>query len=96
MPNAYFPVEVDYGDNTEGPALKLDDKCDLPMPVQRLVVQIFDINLMKRTLLEFEVTLLTILYSSVTFHTILHLLKIELFSYYTRLIKYIIRHIAHP
>lgn len=56
MPNAYFPVEVDYGDEKTGPSLALDEKSDLPLPVQKLILHIFDINVMKQTLLEFEVT----------------------------------------
>lgn len=57
MPNAYYPVDMDYGDDTDGPSLKLDEDSDLPIPVQKLIMLIFDINLMKKTLLEFEVTL---------------------------------------
>ncbi|XP_049866080.1 poly [ADP-ribose] polymerase [Pectinophora gossypiella] len=56
VPNAYYPIEVDYGDDPADvkQELKVDEKCKLPLPVQRLVVKIFDINIMKKTLLEFE------------------------------------------
>ncbi|KAI8428808.1 hypothetical protein MSG28_007474 [Choristoneura fumiferana] len=53
-PDAYYPIEVDYEDNTATADLKTDVDCKLPMPVQKLVMQIFDINVMKKTLLEFE------------------------------------------
>ncbi|XP_048485241.1 poly [ADP-ribose] polymerase [Plutella xylostella] len=55
VPGCYCPVDVDYGDDeASAKVLKADDKCKLPMPVQNLVLTIFDINVMKKTLLEFE------------------------------------------
>lgn len=70
VPGAYYPVEMDYGEDTnDAPSLKLDEKSDLPAPVQKLILQIFDVNLMKQTLLEFDVTLLTIR-STVTCHLV--------------------------
>ncbi|KAJ2939633.1 hypothetical protein O0L34_g14353 [Tuta absoluta] len=56
VPGGYYPIEVDYGDDTDGKRSKLevDKNCKLPEPVQKLVVKIFDIDVMKKTLLEFE------------------------------------------
>ncbi|XP_045512835.1 poly [ADP-ribose] polymerase isoform X2 [Pieris brassicae] len=58
MPGAYYPIEVDYGDGDnvmkEKSRMKVDTNCGLALPVQNLVQMIFDIDTMKRTLLEFE------------------------------------------
>ncbi|CAH2107562.1 unnamed protein product [Euphydryas editha] len=54
MPESYYPIDTDYSENAPAGALELDDKCSLPAPVQRLVQRIFDIDSMKKTLLEFE------------------------------------------
>ncbi|XP_072940740.1 poly [ADP-ribose] polymerase [Epargyreus clarus] len=54
VPEAYFPIDMDYGEDDTQEAVEVNDKCSLPMPVQKLVTRIFDINMMKRTLLEFE------------------------------------------
>ncbi|XP_041975989.1 poly [ADP-ribose] polymerase isoform X2 [Aricia agestis] len=53
MPGCYYPIEVDYGDEPTA-KLQVDKKCSLAMPVQQLITKIFDIDNMKRTLLEFE------------------------------------------
>lgn len=69
-PDGYFPVEMDYGDDTDGPQtnLQVDEKSSLPEPVQQLIRLIFDVNVMKQTLREFEVTLVPILYNTGPFH----------------------------
>ncbi|XP_045534440.1 poly [ADP-ribose] polymerase [Papilio machaon] len=55
MPGAYFPIDMDYGDEQTSAALVVDTvKCKLPVPVQKLIMHIFDINIMKQTLMEFE------------------------------------------
>ncbi|CAK1553493.1 unnamed protein product [Leptosia nina] len=61
MPEAYYPIEVDYGDGDGDKAkskgkskMKVDKNSSLALPVQNLVQMIFDIDTMKRTLLEFE------------------------------------------
>lgn len=50
----YYPLEVDYGEENATAKLEVDNKCSLAMPVQTLITTIFDIDVMKRTLLEFE------------------------------------------
>lgn len=56
IPDRYAPVEVDYGDDSEPTKnLAMDPNCKLPMPVQQLMLNIFDIKVMQQTLLEFEV-----------------------------------------
>lgn len=53
----YYPLEVDYGDGDGDAAtekLQIDKNSQLPIPVQKLVAAIFDIDVMKRTLLEFD------------------------------------------
>ncbi|CAK1604001.1 unnamed protein product [Parnassius mnemosyne] len=54
MPGAYYPIDVDYGDEPSSAALKVDTNCKLDVAVQRLIMRIFDINVMKQTLMEFE------------------------------------------
>ncbi|XP_037299289.1 poly [ADP-ribose] polymerase [Manduca sexta] len=55
VPGRYYPLEVDYGDTQEeSKALALDSKSKLAEAVQKLIMQIFDINNMKKTMLEFE------------------------------------------
>lgn len=56
VPGRYYPLDVDYGDGDDNTTAKLqvDKNCDLPMPVQKLIMTIFDIDVMKKTLLEFE------------------------------------------
>ncbi|XP_063621514.1 poly [ADP-ribose] polymerase [Cydia splendana] len=55
VPGAYYPVEVDYEEEESKAApLHTDTACKLPMPVQKLITHIFDISVMKKTLLEFE------------------------------------------
>ncbi|XP_038210310.1 poly [ADP-ribose] polymerase-like [Zerene cesonia] len=53
MPEAYYPIDMDYGEE-ETKKLEVDTKSSLPMPVQNLIKEIFDVNNMKRTMLEFE------------------------------------------
>lgn len=51
----YIPIEVDYDDEDQKTvALTTDKNCKLPIPVQALIIKIFDIDVMKRTLKEFE------------------------------------------
>ncbi|KAL4708395.1 hypothetical protein ACJJTC_019631 [Scirpophaga incertulas] len=54
VPNCYYPIDVDYGDDTVQTALKEDANCSLHTSVQRLIMKIFDVNTMKKVLLEFE------------------------------------------
>ncbi|XP_075970335.1 poly-(ADP-ribose) polymerase [Anticarsia gemmatalis] len=55
VPGKYYPLDMDYGGDSETTAkLTIDKKCDLPEPVQKLIIKIFDVDVMKQTLLEFE------------------------------------------
>ncbi|CAB3243872.1 unnamed protein product [Arctia plantaginis] len=55
VPGRYFPLDMDYGgDDVPTETLSVDKKCDLPEAVQKLVIKIFDVQVMKETLLEFE------------------------------------------
>ncbi|KAM3962867.1 poly-(ADP-ribose) polymerase [Aphomia sociella] len=57
VPGMYYPLDIDYGDSEENKTtqvMKVDDSSSLPVPVQQLIIRIFDINAMKKTLLEFE------------------------------------------
>ncbi|XP_045493688.1 poly [ADP-ribose] polymerase-like [Colias croceus] len=53
MPEAYYPIDMDYGEE-EIKKLQVDKNSSLPMPVQNLIKRIFDVDTMKKTLLEFE------------------------------------------
>lgn len=57
VPGRYFPLDMDYGteDAKVSQDLALDKTSDLPESVQKLIIKIFDVNVMKKTLLEFEV-----------------------------------------
>lgn len=56
-PNCYYPLDIDYGDDSEQ-VKSLSDHSDIPSKldkrVQDLVKLIFDINAMKKVMLEFE------------------------------------------
>ncbi|XP_068630447.1 poly [ADP-ribose] polymerase-like [Battus philenor] len=54
MPGAYFPIDMDYGDDNTATTLEVDNNCKLDVSVQKLIIRIFDINTMKQTLMEFE------------------------------------------
>lgn len=48
---------MDYGgDDVPTETLTVDKKCDLHEAVQNLIIKIFDVQVMKETLLEFEVS----------------------------------------
>ncbi|XP_023941919.1 poly [ADP-ribose] polymerase [Bicyclus anynana] len=53
FPEAYYPIDVDYGDEPTA-NMAIDESCKLAMPIQKLLTRIFDIDTMKKTLLEFE------------------------------------------
>lgn len=54
VPGRYVPIDVDYGDE----ARKLEDDASAPStlakPIQDLIKLIFDVDMMKKTMLEFE------------------------------------------
>ncbi|XP_063839454.1 poly [ADP-ribose] polymerase [Ostrinia nubilalis] len=55
FPECYYPIDVDYGDEEAAPAALAEDRaCALPAPVQQLIVKIFNVDTMKKVLLEFE------------------------------------------
>ncbi|XP_070576368.1 poly [ADP-ribose] polymerase 1-like [Ptychodera flava] len=59
-PNRFYPLEIDYGQEEED-IKKLNKKAGstskLPKPIQSLIKMIFDIEEMKKTMLEFEIDL---------------------------------------
>ncbi|XP_071962763.1 poly [ADP-ribose] polymerase 1-like isoform X2 [Antedon mediterranea] len=60
QPHRFFPIDIDYGEE-ESKIRSLDShgdtKSTLPDEVQNLIRRIFDVKLMKQTLLEFEIDL---------------------------------------
>jgi len=58
VPNRFYPLDIDYGADDEK-MVKLDDKAgkrsSLPQAIQKLIRLIFDIESMKKAMLEFEV-----------------------------------------
>ena len=58
MPNKFYPLDIDYGPDDDA-AVKLDasagSRSTLPDAVQQLMRLIFDIESMKKAMLEFEV-----------------------------------------
>ncbi|XP_047526673.1 poly [ADP-ribose] polymerase [Vanessa atalanta] len=53
MPESYYPIDMDYSDEPAA-SLQVDKQCSLHMSVQNLIQRIFNIDNMKKTLLEFE------------------------------------------
>ena len=57
LPNKYYPLDIDYGEDDEK-VKSLSEHCDIPSAldtrVQDLIKLIFDINAMKKVMLEFE------------------------------------------
>jgi len=58
VPNRFYPLDIDYGADDDK-MVKLDDKAgsrsSLPEAIQKLIRLIFDIESMKKAMLEFEV-----------------------------------------
>lgn len=56
VPGGYYPLDMDYGDDDSAmeETLTVDKSCGLPETVQKLVIKIFDVQVMKQTLKEFE------------------------------------------
>ena len=57
-PNKFYPLEIDYGQDDEElkTTIAPGSKSLLPSPVQELIKMIFDVESMKKTLVEFEVS----------------------------------------
>ncbi|KAJ8308841.1 hypothetical protein KUTeg_013715 [Tegillarca granosa] len=56
-PNKFYPLEIDYGQDDEDDVKKIDmkgSKSKLPKAVQDLVCLIFDVENMKKAMMEFE------------------------------------------
>ncbi|XP_062619939.1 poly [ADP-ribose] polymerase 1-like [Saccostrea cucullata] len=57
-PNKFYPLDIDYGQEEDDSVMKLDkgsSRSKLPKAVQDLVCLIFDVESMKKTMLEFEI-----------------------------------------
>ncbi|KAG5315729.1 PARP polymerase, partial [Acromyrmex insinuator] len=56
VPNLMYPIDIDHGDQ-EIVSLDSDIKSNLQKPIQDLIRLIFDVNEMKKVMLEFEIDL---------------------------------------
>ncbi|KAL4239025.1 Poly [ADP-ribose] polymerase 1 [Mactra antiquata] len=59
-PNKFFPLDIDYGQEDDGDIKKLSSSgstSSLPKSVQDLVCMIFDVETMKKAMMEFEIDL---------------------------------------
>lgn len=67
-PNKFYPLEIDYGQDEEElkTTITPGSKSLLSAPIQELIKMIFDVESMKKTLVEFEVSLFLVQYLSVT------------------------------
>ena len=67
-PNKFYPLEIDYGQDEEElkTTIAAGSKSLLSAPIQELIKMIFDVESMKKTLVEFEVSLFLVQYLSVT------------------------------
>lgn len=54
MPNMYYELELDFGDDGSKMSMESDIPSKLAAPVQNLIKMIFDINAMKKVMLEYE------------------------------------------
>lgn len=62
MPGKFYPIDVDYGEDDAVKSLDSSDvKSKLLEPIQNLVKMLFDVNTMKKAMLEFEVCFIYIL-----------------------------------
>ena len=68
-PNKFYPLEIDYGQDDEElkTTIAPGSKSLLSAPIQQLIKMIFDVESMKKTLVEFEVSLFLVQYLSVTY-----------------------------
>ncbi|XP_060555294.1 poly [ADP-ribose] polymerase 1-like [Ruditapes philippinarum] len=60
FPNKFYPLDIDYGQDSEGDIKQIsskDSKSKLPKSVKDLVCMIFDVESMKKAMLEFEIDL---------------------------------------
>ncbi|XP_022328673.2 poly [ADP-ribose] polymerase 1-like isoform X1 [Crassostrea virginica] len=60
FPNKFYPLDIDYGQEDDDVVKKLDkksSKSSLPKAVQDLVCLIFDVESMKKAMMEFEIDL---------------------------------------
>ncbi|XP_053378443.1 poly [ADP-ribose] polymerase 1-like [Mercenaria mercenaria] len=60
FPNKFYPLDIDYGQDSEGDIKQISSKgstSKLPKSVQDLVCMIFDVESMKKAMLEFEIDL---------------------------------------
>ncbi|UYV80414.1 PARP1 [Cordylochernes scorpioides] len=58
-PNRFYPLDLDYGPNEDEvqPVLRAGHKSKLELAVQNLICLIFDVETMKKAMLEFEIDL---------------------------------------
>lgn len=56
IPGKMYPIDIDYGQDEQTKALDTTSKIksELPTPVQNLIKLIFDVDAMKKTMMEFE------------------------------------------
>lgn len=55
VPGCFYPIDVDYGEDEAASKLEISNApSNLPDPVQDLVRLIFDVQSMKKVMLEFE------------------------------------------
>ncbi|XP_077865867.1 poly [ADP-ribose] polymerase 1-like, partial [Saccoglossus kowalevskii] len=57
-PKKFYPLEIDYGeDDVDMGKMEIGKGSKLPPSVEDLIVMIFDIDMMKKTMVEFEIDL---------------------------------------
>ncbi|RZB77497.1 poly-(ADP-ribose) polymerase [Asbolus verrucosus] len=55
VPGLFYPIDIDYGDDNQAQSMDIvESSSKLPLPVQDLIKIIFDVNAMKKVMLEFE------------------------------------------
>lgn len=54
IPGLMYPIDVDYGEEEKQNLDIVESESSLPEPIQNLIRMIFDVNSMKKLMLEFE------------------------------------------
>lgn len=64
MPGLFYPIDIDYGEQEAVKSLDSSIKSNLKEPIQNLIKMLFDVDTMKKAMLEFEVCLYNLTFNT--------------------------------